>query len=120
MSVITLPNCPTTCAAVLGSVNFDDCAPETHFGEISKLYLSVLGEAGEPFASQAEFDSLAHWATHLSETSTSAGAIREFTVIGDQPEPEQTETYISGDRTIQGFKKFVLNLEIDETNDTNY
>ena len=120
MSVIVLPDCPTTCAGVLGSVNFDDCAPEVHFGEISKLYLAVLDEVGQPFASQAEFDSLAHWATHIDETSTADGAIREFTVIGDQPEPEQTETYISGDRTIQGYKKFILNLEIDETNDTNY
>jgi hypothetical protein len=36
------------------------------------------------------------------------------------PEPEQTETPISGDRIIIGYKKFVLNLEVDETNETNY
>jgi hypothetical protein len=36
------------------------------------------------------------------------------------PEPESTETPISGDRTVVGFKKFTLNLEIDETNDINY
>lgn len=118
MSVIILPVCPTTCAGTLGAVDFDDCAPEVHFGEISKLYLGVLDEV--PFASQAEFDSAAHWATHISDSGATAGAIREFIVIGDMPEPEQTETPISGDRVVTGFKKFTLNLEIDETNETNY
>lgn len=118
MSVISLPVCPTTCGGTLGAIDFDDCAPEVHFGEIAKLYLGVLDEI--PFASQAEFDSAAHWATHLSDSATTAGAIREFTVIGEMPEPEQTEVPISGDRIVQGFKKFVLNLEIDETNETNY
>lgn len=118
MSIISLPVCPTSCAGTLGSIDFDDCAPETHFGEIAKLYLWALDEV--PFASQAEFDSAAHWATHLSDTSVVAGAIREFTVIGEMPDPETTEIPISGDRIIQGFKKFVLNLEVDETNETNY
>jgi hypothetical protein len=118
MSVISLPDCPISCIGTLGAVDFDDCAPEVHWGEIAKLYLWALDEV--PFASQAEYDSAAHWATHLSPTAVTAGAIREFTVIGEMPEPEQTETAISGDRIVQGFKKFVLNLEIDETNETNY
>jgi hypothetical protein len=122
MSVYVLPTCPTTCAGTLGDVSFNDCAPEVHYGEIAKLYLAVLADPpdSQPFASQAEFDSAAHWATHISESADTAGAIREFTVIGEQPEPEQTETQISGDRTVYGFKKFTLNLEIDETNETNY
>lgn len=120
MSVTTLPVCPTTCAGTLGTVAFDECAPEVHYGEIARMYLWALDDI--PFASQAEFDSLAHWATHLSNDDTPpvSDAIRTFTVIGDMPEPEQTETTISGDRVVYGFKKFVLNLEIDETNDTNY
>ncbi len=118
MSVIVLPDCPTTCSATLGAVDFDDCSPEVHYGEIAKLYLWVLDET--PFATQAEFDSAAHWATHISDSGTTAGSIREFIVIGEMPEPEQTETPISGDRVVQGYKKFILNLEIDETNETNY
>jgi hypothetical protein len=55
-----------------------------------------------------------------NETPLLVTDILQFTVIGEQPEPEQTETPISGDRTVVGFKKFVLNLEIDETNETNY
>lgn len=119
MSVIVLPDCPTDCTGVLESVSFNDCAPEVHFGEIAKLYLWV-DSATPPFASQAEFDNPAHWATHLNQAGVAIDDIREFTVIGEMPEPEQTETPISGDRTVIGYKKFTLNLEIDETNETNY
>jgi len=119
MSVIKLPTCPTDCTGVLESVSFNECAPEVHFGEIAKLYLWV-DSATPPFASQAEYDSAAHWATHLDESGTDIDDIREFIVIGEQPEPEQTETFISGDRSVWGYKKFTLNLDIDETNETNY
>lgn len=119
MSVISLPVCPTDCTGALGNVSFSECAPEVHFGEIAKLYLWV-DSATPPFASQAEFDSMAHWNSHLNQTATAISDIRQFTVIGEQPEPEQTETPISGDRIVVGYKKFVLNLEIDETNETNY
>ena len=119
MSVIVLPDCPDDCTGVLESVSFSECAPEVHFGEIAKLYLWV-DSATPPFASQAEYDSAAHWATHLSEDGTDLADIREFIVIGEQPEPEETETPISGDRTVVGYKKFTLPLEIDETNETNY
>lgn len=119
MSIISLPVCPTDCTGILESVSFNDCAPEVHFGEIAKLYLWV-DSATPPFASQAQFDSAAHWATHLNQSGVAIDDIREFTVIGEMPEPEQTETPISGDRTVIGFKKFTLNLEIDETNEINY
>ena len=119
MSVVTLPDCPTDCTGVLESVLFSECAPETHYGEIAKLYLWV-DSATPPFATQADYDSAAHWATHLSEDGVAVDDIREFIVIGEQAEPEQTETPISGDRTVIGYKKFTLDLEIDETNETNY
>lgn len=126
MSVFVLPDCPTTCAGTVGSVEFNECAPEVHFGEIARLYLWALDDI--PFATQADFDSIGHWASHVSEGPIihtglpvdPADPIRVFTVIGEMPEPEQTEVPISGDRVIQSPKKFILNLEIDETNDTNY
>lgn len=119
MSVNVLPVCPTDCTGILDEVLFSDCAPEVHLGEIAKLYLWV-DSATPPFASQGEYDNPAHWAGHLSNSGTDIDDIRELTVIGDMPEPEQTETAISGDRTVIGYKKFTLNLEIDETNETNY
>lgn len=119
MSVFVLPDCPTTCAGTLGAVDFNECAPETHFGEITRLYLWALDQA--PFASQADFDDIGHWAEHIQETVLPlADGIRVFTVIGEMPEPEQTEIPISGDRIITSPKKFVLNLDVDETTDINY
>jgi hypothetical protein len=119
MSVILLPDCPTDCTGILESVSFNDCAPEVHFGEIRKLYLWV-DSATPPFANQGQFDSVVHWNTHLNQNGSAVDDIREFTVIGEQPEPEQTETPISGDRTVIGYKKFTLNLVVDETNEVNY
>jgi len=119
MSVISLPDCPTDCTGALESVSFNDCAPEVHFGEIEKIYLWV-DSVTPPFASQAEYDSLAHWNTHLDNSGTDIDDIRYLTVIGEMPEPEQTETAISGDRTVIGYKKFTVPFEVDETNETNY
>lgn len=121
MSIILLPDCPVDCTGILEKVLFSECAPEVHFGEIAKLYLWV-DSATPPFASQAEYDSMAHWNTHLYAYPAVVliTDIMEFTVIGEQPEPEQTETPISGDRVVVGYKKFILNLEIDETNEVNY
>ena len=123
MSVIVLPDCPTDCTGVLESVLFSECAPEVHYGEIARLYLWVDSET-PPFASQDDYDSSAHWAEviyeYAEDTPPTLGEVLEFTVIGEQPEPEQTETPISGDRVVVGYKKFTLNLEIDETNEVNY
>jgi hypothetical protein len=118
MSILVLPTCPTTCAGTLGVIDFNECAPEVHFGEISKIYLWVLGQ--HPFASDTEHGTPATWAAKISETAVTDGAIREFIVIGEMPAPEQTVTPISGDREVTGFKKFVVPFEIDETNETNY
>jgi len=115
MSVLVLPTCPTDCAGSLPIVAFDECAPEVHYGEVAKLYVAK--------ADAADFTNvelLAEWTARLSETDTGADKIRELTIIGDLPIPEQTEQTISGDRTVVGFKQFVLNVRIDETNDTNY
>ncbi len=119
MSVTSLPVCPSTCEGVLEDLSFSECAPEVHFGEIAKIYLWVES-ATPPFASQAQYDSIVHWNTHLDNTGADVDDIRYMTVIGEMPEPEQTETPISGDRTVVGYKKFTVNFEVDETNDTNY
>jgi hypothetical protein len=115
MSVLLLPTCPTSCAGSLPAVDFDDCAPELHWGEVSKLYIAAVTAADF-----TNVELLAEWTTRLSETLTGADTIRELTVLGDLPAPEQTEQAISGDRTAVGFKTFTLPFDIDETNDINY
>jgi hypothetical protein len=95
------------------SVSFNECAPETHWGEISKLY---VGPAD--LAAFLDVSALSEWTAKLADTGDDK--IRTLIVIGEQPEPEQTEVSISGDRVVVGYKKFIVNAEIDETNETNY
>jgi len=113
MSVCYLPDCPTTCSGTVEDVDFNECAPETHWGEVSKIYL-----VDASFSGLVDAEDLASWAGLTSQTED--GHIRTLTVIGDLPEAETTETPLSGDRIAIGFKTFNLNFTIDETNETNY
>ena len=113
MSVLYLPPCPTDCTGSVQSVSFNECAPETHYGEISKVYLGP-----SDLADFADVTSLAEWVGKLADTGDDM--IRTLIGMGDKPEPEQTETPISGDRIVFGYKKFLFNFDVDETNETNY
>lgn len=116
MSVLNLPDCPTGCDTGLPAVDFDICAPELHYGEIEKIYIAAAD--ADDFTN---VEDLAEWTTRLSDSAVVTGnEIRALTVIGELPEPEQTEHTISGDRTAVGFKQFTVNFEVDETNDINY
>ena len=115
MSVLTLPTCPTDCAGSLGAVSFNECAPEVHYGEISKLYV-----ARSDAADFTNPDLLAEWTARLSDTAVDGDSIRTFIGIGELPVPEKTELPLSGNRIIYSPKTFNLLFEVDETNDTNY
>jgi hypothetical protein len=115
MSVLITPTCPVSCEGVLVPVDFDLCAPEVHYGEVSKIYIAAVDAADF-----ANIELLAEWTARLSETLVDPNAIRPLTVLGDLPVAEQTEISISGDRTIVGFKQFTLTFEIDETSSINY
>jgi len=115
MSVLQLPICPTDCAGALEAVSFNECAPEIHYGEISKVYVAR--------ADAADFvavDVITEWTARLDDSGADADDIRTLIGIGELPVPEKTELTISGDRIIYPPKKFTLNFEVDETNDTNY
>ena len=113
MSVLFIPPCPTDCSGALADVSFNDCAPEWHWGEITKIYI-----AESNFAGFTDVTSLAEWTTNLSDTADDK--IRTLIVKGELPEPETTETPASGDRIAIGYKTFSLPFIIDETNDINY
>ena len=112
MSNLYVPPCPNTCGSV-ADVSFNNCAPERHWGEVSKIYL-----ADASFAGFTDVSDLAEWTTNLSDTVDNK--IRTLIGIGDVPEPEIVEVETSADRIAVGFKKFTLPFEIDETNDINY
>jgi len=113
MSVLFVPPCATDCSGILADVSFNDCAPELHWGEVSKIYI-----VGSDFAGFTDVTDLAEWTANLSDTADNM--IRTLIGLGDLPEPEITETPYSGDRVARGYKTFNLPFEIDETNEINY
>ena len=113
MSVLYVPPCPTTCSGFVADVLFNECAPEKHWGEISKIYI-----AASNFVGFLDVSDLAEWLANLDDTVDDK--IRTLIGLGDLPEAETTEVPMSGDRIAIGYKTFNLPFEIDETNETNY
>jgi hypothetical protein len=99
----------------LEAVSFNECAPEVHYGEVSKVYVAR--------ADSADFtnvDIITEWTARLDDSGSDANDIRTLIGIGEIPVPEKTELTLSGDRIIYPPKKFTMLFEVDETNDTNY
>lgn len=115
MSVLLPITCPTDCTSSLPPVDFNECAPEVHYGEISHLYIATADAT-----CFTNVEQITEWTTRVSESEMTANAIRDLVVMADLGEPEQTEQPISGDRTVVGFKSFTINIDVDETNDINY
>jgi hypothetical protein len=115
MSVLTLDACPTNCTASLGSVSFDACAPERHYGEISKLYIGRID--GADFTN---VDIITEWTARLSDTVDSADKIRTLYGMGEMPMPEQTEKLVSRGEYAYSPFTFTFTFNVDDTNDINY
>ena len=115
MSVIFLEPCPVDCAGALGYVDFSECAPEYHHGEISKMY--VARADADDFTAVWDPD---EWTARLHDDTDDPQDIRTLIGIGELPEPEMTEQPTSGDRTYVGPKTYNLLFEVDESNDINY
>lgn len=112
MSMLYLPPCPTDCESPQQPVSFSTCAPEYHWGEISKVYVAPADLL--PF----DLTQLANWTSRLADTGDDK--IRTLIGIGEMPEPEVTEVATSGDRKAYSARQYTINFTIDETNDTNY
>ncbi len=108
------PTCPANCLGLLPNVEFSDCAPDINNAQIRNIYIANVGYP------MADWNDPAEWAARFNQFGGSANSIRKLTVIADKPKPEQTEKKISHDRTILGKKGHSINVEIDETNLTNY
>ena len=109
------PLCPTDCDQALGTVLFDDCAPNINPSEIQRLFVSK-GNA-EPFT---DWKQASEWTTRIAQTGTNADAIRELTVIGDKPVPSPITKDISGGRKYTVGKDHTLNFTVDDVSDENY
>src|SRR3972149_2361195 len=106
--------CSTGCENELPEVAFSICAPVTNFGQIAKVY---IGNDGYPLTDETV---LTEWQTRANLPSNAPSRILELSVIGDKPLAAGTKIPLSRGRTITGTKDHVVNVKIDETNDTNY
>ena len=113
--------CPENCdEAQLPSVDFDDCSPELNESEIEWIF--VAKSDADDFA---DIEDATEWTTRITQTAGDPApdpdnSIRALRVIGDKPAPEIQTREVSGGRTLQTSKNHTLNVEVDETNATNY
>jgi hypothetical protein len=105
--------------SVLPAVEFDDCAPSIHFGQIGKIYLTRNTSADV----LADVTDDTEWTTRIDNDAVIPGSgaapIRQLTVIGSMPKPTTTETKISGGRKVSSAAENVINFAVDETNIAN-
>lgn len=112
---LQFPACVAGCnAQALPAVLFSDC-PEINASEIEDIFYAQPGSA--PFT---DVSLPGEWATRLSQSGSTAGAIRRLSVIGDKPAASEVRKTISKQRDVFTDATHTLNAEIDETNDTNY
>lgn len=111
---MSLPICPTNCNSAPPTLSFKICDPTINNGQISKIYFTTRGYPLINWNSEVEWDS------RLDNDAAGASAIRTLIVVGDKPVPTKTSKEISLGRKIDGVKQFILNFDIDETNQINY
>ena len=109
------PLCPTDCDQALGTVLFDDCAPNINPSEIQRLFVSKGNAAAFNNWTQAQ-----EWTDRIAQSGSTANAIRELTVIGDKPAPSPVTKDISGGRKYTVGKDHTLNFTVDDVSDENY
>lgn len=109
-----LPVCPTSCASTLPPVEYDECNPEINGAQVAKVYVTNIGNPLVDWTNPLE------WQGRLDNNAIAADAILTLHVIGSKPVPTGNEVEISLGRKIVGKKTHVLNVKIDETNNTNH
>lgn len=113
---MSLPICPTDCTSNLPDYQFDNCNPEINNGEIAWVYYTT-DEDGNGLANAG--DAL-EWDSRLSQSGAGANMIRALRVIGEFPAVGDNEKEISGGRVKDGVKDFIIQGDIDETNQVNH
>lgn len=109
------PLCPNDCDQALGTVLFDECAPNINPSEIQRVFISKANAA--PFNNWAQAQ---EWTDRIAASGATANAIRELTVIGDKPAAASVTKDISNGRKYVVGKDHTLNFTIDDVSDENY
>lgn len=106
--------CEEGCETVLPEVSFDLCNPDVHFGQISDVFITNIGN---PLTD--ETDPL-EWAARLALDQSNPAKIIQLQGIGDKPAAEANVIEISKGRKVSGNKNHTVNFRIDEVSDKNY
>lgn len=106
--------CPEGCAAALPDVSFDPCNPDVHFGQVSDVFITNVGN---PLVDESD---PAEWTTRLGLPAANPARIIQLQGIGDKPAAEENILEISKGRKVSGNKNHTVNFRIDEVSDLNY
>lgn len=106
--------CAEGCTAALPEVEFDLCNPDFHFGQVSDVFITNIGN---PLTDETD---PAEWQTRMNLTQSNPAKIIRLLGIGDKPAAESQETEASYGRTAYGPKTHTVNFRIDEVSDKNY
>ncbi len=106
--------CSTDCQSALPEVEFDLCNPAFHFGQVSDVFITNIGNGLTDETDPIE------WTNRLSLAQSDPAKIIRLLGIGDKPAAESTEVEASYGRTAYGTKTHVVNFRIDEVSDKNY
>jgi hypothetical protein len=106
--------CPESCSAELPDVSFDLCNPDVHFGQISDVFITNVGNPLVDETSPVE------WSDRLALASSNPSRIIQLMGIGDKPAAESNVIEISKGRKVSGNKNHTVNFRIDEVSDLNY
>ena len=127
MAYLSYPinNYPDTCATItLPSVLAEFCirADETELDNESEVNMILLSEVDpdnpeNPLYVPTDLTSLVAWNAAIDNAGD---GIKQIYCIGDLPQPSGGNRRVSNNREIIGEKDFVLNVDIDDVNNTNY
>lgn len=105
------------CTAIqVPATTADFCAPDLNFGQVKAVYIRAVGQTD-----LTDWTAAGEWPALLDNTTMAdLTLIRTLHVIGDKPEPDQTEIEFSQGRTTYTTPEHTVNVKVDETGDTNY
>lgn len=106
--------CSASCTDALPEVEFDICNPDVHYGQISDIYITNIGNPLIDETSPAE------WYSRLYLPQTNPAKILHLFVIGSKPAAAATILSISKGRKVTGNKEHTVDFKIDEVSDKNY
>lgn len=106
--------CAAGCSDQLPEVEFNLCDPDFHFGQVSDVFITNVGNPLTDETSGSE------WLDRLELAQSNPAKIIRLLGIGDKPAATSTQTDASYGRIAYGTKTHVVNFKIDEVSDKNY